>query len=132
MKAWESAKEYLITIGIFSGILFPLRLIFYHFLSNYWLGSFGLITGITLGLLYLAKKGKLGKIGTILITRFYKRAKGKSGIGAIAFSCFFIYFCALGIIGCTYANETMVKTEQTDLNQKGIHTINDAISKRVV
>ncbi len=130
MMTWVSIKENLIVVGIFTGILFPLRLVFYHYLSSYWLGSFGIVTAITLTILYLSNKGKLGSIGGMIIRRFYKRARGKSGIGAIIFSIFFIYFCSLIIAGCTYADQQATKELINLLSKKSIHDIPTLMQER--
>lgn len=129
MVSWVSIKENLITVGFFTGILFPLRMLFYSYLSSYWIGSFGIITAVTLTLLYLAKKGKLGKFGNIIIRRFYKRAKGKSGIGAIIFSSVIIYLSLLVIISCTYASHNEITLVKSTLKDGGINSIHDFISK---
>lgn len=123
MVSWVSVKEYAITAGFFTGILFPLRLLFYHYLSSYWLGTFGLVSIITLSILYLAKKNRLGEFGNIIIRRFYKRAKGKMGLGEIAFSLFFIYFCSLMIYGSTYGNDIQVQQAKERLHHEGINNI---------
>ncbi len=55
-------KEKLIIAGFLIGIFLPIRLVFVEYVSDQWLGNFGLISAIGLVLLILMKKGKLGKI----------------------------------------------------------------------
>ena len=46
-----------------TGLLLPVRLLFVTFVSDSWIGSFGVISVISISILILAKKGKLGEFG---------------------------------------------------------------------
>ena len=72
-------KEKLIVIGFLVGVFLPLRLIFVEYVSDHWLGSFGLISGLGIVLLVLAKKGRLGRMGDILERQMKKTIFGKTG-----------------------------------------------------
>lgn len=86
-------KEKLIVIGFLVGIFLPLRLVFVEYVTDQWLGSFGLISGIGLLMLFLIKKGKLGKIGDIFERQMKKTIFGKTGKIVIALSLLsMIYF----------------------------------------
>lgn len=62
------------------GILLPVRLLFTEFVSDDWLGSLGVISVISLTIIILAKKNKLGFFGPMLERQIFKFQKGKRGI----------------------------------------------------
>jgi len=59
--------ETLIVFGVITAILFPIRLIFVTYITDNWFASFGLIAVISLSLVVLAKRNKLGKFGRIFV-----------------------------------------------------------------
>lgn len=95
----KSVREKLITVGFFTGIFLPARLLFYTYVSQYWLGSFGLISGILLTLMYFSNKGRLGKVGEIVNRQVNQYTKGKFGLLTIFMFLFFIYVFSLTIYG---------------------------------
>jgi len=48
-----------------TGLLLPVRLLFVTFVFDSWIGSFGVISVISISILILAKKGKLGEFGNM-------------------------------------------------------------------
>lgn len=82
--------ESLIVFGIMTGLLLPARLLFVEFVSDDWLGSFGVITAISLSVIILAKKKKLGFFGPMLERQIYKFQKGKRGIAVFGESIFLL------------------------------------------
>jgi len=74
----------LIVFGVMGGILLPARLLFVEFVSDDWLGSFGVISALSLMVIILAKKNKLGFFGPMLERQIFKFQKGKRGILIIA------------------------------------------------
>ncbi|RMW38827.1 MAG: hypothetical protein EA447_02475 [Nitrosopumilus sp.] len=73
-----------------TGLLLPARLLFVEFVSDDWLGSFGVITAISLSVIILAKKKKLGFFGPMLERQIYKFQKGKRGIAVFGESIFLL------------------------------------------
>lgn len=73
-----------------TGLLLPARLLFVEFVSDDWLGSFGVITAISLFVIILAKKKKLGFFGPMLERQIYKFQKGKRGIVVFGESVFLL------------------------------------------
>lgn len=102
------------------GLLFPLRLAFYHYLSHYWIGAFGILTVVILSLLYLSKKKKLGFFGTALLNTLERRTKNKSFKIAVGTSIFVIYLSSLAIAGNVFASETIYTNTVTQLKTEGI------------
>ena len=98
----DDFKEKLIMIGFLVGIFLPLRLVFVEYVSDQWLGNFGLISGLGLVLLILTKKGKLGRIGSIFEKQMKKVIFGKTGKFVIT----------LSILSLLYFGSTMVFMER--------------------
>ena len=126
----EDLKEKLLTIGVFTGIFLPARLLFYNYVSDYWLGSFGLITGILLTMMYLAKKNKLGYLGKIVNRQILSFAKGKYGIFAIIILIFYIYLFSLYIYGINNFNPELKDNILTALAAEGYEDL-DSIAENV-
>ena len=76
----NSKLESLLVFGMMGGILLPARLLFTEFVSDDWLGSLGVISVISLSIIILAKKKKLGFFGPMLERQIFKFQKGKRGI----------------------------------------------------
>lgn len=72
--------ESLIVFGIMTGILLPVRLLFVEYVSDSWLGSLGIISVISILIIVLAKRKKLGFFGHMFERQMYKFQKGKRGI----------------------------------------------------
>ncbi|MFB5631995.1 MAG: hypothetical protein ACE5Q9_01555 [Nitrosopumilus sp.] len=90
--------ESLIVFGIMTGLLLPARLLFVEFVSDDWLGSFGIITAISLSIIILAKKQKLGFFGPMLERQIYKFQKGKRGIAVFGESVFLLLILGTMIV----------------------------------
>lgn len=75
----QDIKEKIIFLSITFGIFLPVRFVFYTYVSDWWVGSLGVIGGLMILLLYLVKKGKLGYFGRIWKKQIIKISKGKLG-----------------------------------------------------
>lgn len=86
-------KEKCILVGVSAGIFLPFRLLASQYLAEHWLGNLGFATAVSLLLLFLTKKNKLGRFGEILKNQIRKAVWGKSS-GVIIFLLlgFMIYF----------------------------------------
>ncbi len=58
-------------------VLLPVRVLFVRYVSDDWFGSFGLITIISVSILILSKKNKLGWFGRAFHRQMFKVNKGK-------------------------------------------------------
>ena len=63
-----------------AGLLLPARLLFVEYVSDDWLGSFGVISAISILVIILAKNKKLGFFGPMLERQIYQIQKGKRGL----------------------------------------------------
>jgi len=86
--------ETLIVFGIMTGLLLPARLLFVEYVSDNWFGSFGIITVISISIIILARKQKLGFFGPMLERQIYRFQKGKRGI--LVFGESFVLLVLLG------------------------------------
>lgn len=86
-------KEKLVLIGVSAGIFLPFRLLASQYMSEHWLGNLGFATAVSLLLLFLTKKNKLGRFGEILKNQIRKAVWGRSS-GVIIFLLigFMVYF----------------------------------------
>ncbi|TBR08882.1 MAG: hypothetical protein EPO62_05830 [Candidatus Nitrosotenuis sp.] len=92
-------KEKCILIGVSAGIFLPFRLLASQYLAEHWLGNLGFATSVSLLLLFLTKKNKLGRFGEILKNQIRKAVWGKSS-GVIIFLLlgFMVYFGSVVIL----------------------------------
>ena len=72
--------ESLIVFGVMTGLLLPARLLFVEYVSDNWFGSLGVISAISISLIILVKKKKLGVFGAMFERQIYKFQKGKRGL----------------------------------------------------
>jgi len=82
--------ESLIVFGVMGGLLLPARLLFVEYVSDNWFGSLGIISIISISVIILAKKKKLGFFGPMLERQMYKFQKGKRGLLVIGESIFLL------------------------------------------
>lgn len=71
-----------------TGLLLPARLLFITYVSDNWIGSFGIISAISIALLVLVKKGKMGEFGRMFQRQIDKLLSGKRRIIVYAESTF--------------------------------------------
>lgn len=76
-KSFSDKFETIIVFGIISLILFPIRLLFVSYVSDNWFASFGLIGLVSITLIILAKKDKMGKFGKLFVNVMRKWNTGK-------------------------------------------------------
>jgi hypothetical protein len=69
--------ETLIVFGTITMILFPIRLLFVTYVTDDWFASFGIVAAISLTLVFLAKKNKMGKFGQLFVRVMKKWNSGK-------------------------------------------------------
>jgi len=80
--------ESLIVFGVMTGLLLPARLLFVEYISDNWFGSLGIISAISILVIILARKKKLGFFGPMFERQIYKFQKGKRGLLVIGESVF--------------------------------------------
>lgn len=96
--------ESLVVFGIMTGLLLPARLLFVEYISDDWFGSFGIISTISISIIILAKKQKLGFFGPMLERQIHKFQKGKRGILVFGESVFLLALLGTTIIAIEQGN----------------------------
>ena len=94
--------ESVIVFGGMMGLLLLVRILFVSYVSESWIGSLGLLSAVSLLLLFLAKKKKLGKFGTMFERQMKKIQQGKLGVlvyGESIFSIVLILILIFAIDG---------------------------------
>jgi len=92
-------KEKLIVSGVFIAIFLPVRLVFYTYVSQWWLGSLGLISALAFIVTYLSHKDKLGKFGRMWKKQIVKLARGKLGVISMSLAITMIVFYSITVYG---------------------------------
>jgi hypothetical protein len=86
-------KEKLALVGVTAAVFLPLRLIAGQYLTEHWLGNFGIAAMISVALVVLVKKDKLGAFGAIFKNQITKALWGRSAkviiVTLIVFMCYF-------------------------------------------
>ena len=72
------------------GLLLPSRLLCVEYVSDNWFGSLGIISVISISVIILARKKKLGFFDPMLERQMYKFQKGKRGLLVIGESVFLL------------------------------------------
>lgn len=100
----KNVYESLIVFGVMTGILLPVRLLFVTYVSDDWLGSFGIITAISITILVLVKKRKLGEFGNMFQRQIDKLLQGKRKIIVYAESAFVLALLGTMILAINMGN----------------------------
>ena len=114
--------ESLIVFGVMGGLLLPARLLFVEYVSDNWFGSLGIISIISISVIILAKKKKLGFFGPMLERQMYKFQKGKRGLLIIGESVFLLLILGGMIFAIDQGNS--VYSELKMQNMENMSTIN--------
>jgi len=112
----KDLKEKIIVFGILTASLLPVRIFFYTYVSQHWLGSAGVLSIVALTLFVLAKKKKLGKFGSIFENQMASVTRGKLGKVAFVITILSIAFFAMSLSLIEKAN-TFYYAEKTQFEQ---------------
>jgi len=85
-------------------VLLPARLLFVQYVSDDWFGSFGVISTLSLTVIVLSKKKKLGFFGPMFERQMYKFQKGKRGILIFGESVFLLLILGRMIFAINQGN----------------------------
>jgi hypothetical protein len=107
--------ETLIVFGTITMILFPIRLLFVTYITDDWFASFGIIAVISLTLVFLAKKNKMGKFGQMFVKVMQKWNTGKRQY-ILYLPPILLLIVSLGIILLINMYDSNMSTENESIN----------------
>jgi len=113
---FSDLKEKCILVGVSAGIFLPFRLLAGQYFAEHWLGNLGFATAVSILMLYLAKKNKLGRFGEILKNQVRKAVWGKSARLIIFLLLGFMVYFGTVIILVNQGN-TMYREDKETLFQ---------------
>jgi hypothetical protein len=113
----QNILEGLIVFGVMTGILLPARLLFVSYISSDWFGSFGIITAISVTMIVLTKKGKLGRFGEMFERQINKLQKGKRAKIVYGQSIIFLLILGGTIFAIEQGNSTYVDMKNQILEE---------------
>lgn len=117
MKISQDYKEFAIVAGVMTGLLLPVRLLFVEFVSDSTWGSLGIISLISIMVVILVKKKKLGYFGRIFERQMLRLTTGKKRIFvATMMSISLLYFSfsvfTIDLANTQYPNEMALAMEE--------------------
>lgn len=121
-------REFLETIivgVILAGILLPVRILFVSYVNDHWIGSLGMVTLISVVILYLAKKNKLGWFGNAFVKQIFKIKTGKRKYLFITGAIFFLIYFGIIILGVDASNTYLLEQKLEIKSLSGLDTFED-------
>jgi len=117
--------ESLIVFGVMTGLLLPARLLFVEYVSDNWFGSLGIISAISILVIILVRKKKLGFFGPMFERQMYKFQRGKRGLLVFGESLFLLLILGSMIFAIDQGNsvyshlklQTMMNSPSTSSEQ---------------
>lgn len=122
------------------------RIVFVGLVSTHWIGTLGVTSGIMGTMIYLSRKERLGRYGTIL-NRWLDRATGrKVTIGFVFLSGMILYFFGSIMIGIALApsypeikqqavemiRQNNIPTEQQKLIEESIRQVEEQPAQKIL
>lgn len=104
----EEIVETLIVFAVMTGLLLPVRLLFYTYVSTHWFGSFGLVSAISVLMVLLVKKKKLGRFGQMFENQMRKVQRGKRRLIAYGQAALFLILLGGTIVAIELGNSIYV------------------------
>jgi len=113
----RNVLEGLIVFGVMTGVLLPVRLFFVTYVSTDWFGSFGVISAISIIIVVLTKKGKLGAFGKIFERQINKLQSGKKAKLVYGQSIIFLLILGGTIFAIDQGNSVNVELKEQILEE---------------
>ena len=113
----QEIVETLIVFAVMTGLLLPVRLLFYTYISTHWFGSFGLVSAISVLMVVLVKKNKLGRFGQMFENQMRKVQRGKRKILAYGQATLMLLLLGGTIIAIDLGNSTYLDIKTQLLQQ---------------
>jgi len=113
----KSFFESLLVFSIMTGLLLPARILFVEYVSDDWLGSLGIISVISVSIILLAKKKKLGFFGSMFERQMYKFQHGKRGLLVFGESVFLLFILGGMIFAIEQGNSVYSELQLAPINK---------------
>jgi hypothetical protein len=91
-------KEKLVLLGFTAAVFLPLRIFFSQYVSDHWLGNLGIATLVSVTMIILVKKNRLGMLGVAFKNQMSKALWGRSAKFIIAAVVFFMFYFGTTIL----------------------------------
>ena len=127
----QNLKESIFVGALLTGVFLPIRMLFFEYVSDAWLGSFGLVSITLFVIVFLSRKNKLGKVGQIIHKQIKHKSQGKLGKISICTGLFMIYFFALGVAGTQFYDPELKAITDQGLEENGITNVETLLSKPI-
>jgi hypothetical protein len=118
-------KEKLILLCATAAVFLPLRLYASQYIENHWLGNLGIATLISMTLIILVKKNKLGRFGTIFKNQITKALWGRSAKFIVAALVCYLFYFGITILLIDRGNSTYLADKEV-LSQHIAHKTLDS------
>lgn len=91
----KDTRDWLIVGLVITVGLLPVRLLFVEFVSDKWIGSFGIVSIVMIAIVVLAGKEKLGSFGKMFLRQMIRTHQGKRRI--VTYSAIFLTLSYLSV-----------------------------------
>lgn len=126
---WRQSLESMSVAIVLLLVLLPVRVLFVRYLSNDWLGSFGVITTISVLIIYLARKNKLGWFGRAFHRQMFRIHHGKRRYFVYTQLVLGTIFFSLTIHAINLGDQLYEEEKSDLLTELDIKSIEDFIEK---
>jgi hypothetical protein len=123
MRRLDNIKEFVIVGAVMTLILLPVRLLFVEFVSDSTLGSLGLVSVISVLVIVLSKKKKLGRFGQMFERQMFKNTHGKRRILISVMLGLTLSYLMMSLVAIELGNTVFAQQKETvkhHLNQMQI------------
>lgn len=128
----NSRKETIVVALVLASILVPARFLTIYALGDHWLGALGVITAVTLVIIILAKKGKIGPFGDMFLRTIERMHKSKFRWFVYVQSSVLFVLGATAVYAIELGNGQFAdqKAEvMAEINAMGIENYDDVVEK---
>jgi len=125
MKKLREFAESTSVAAVLLLVLLPVRVLFVRYVADDWFGSFGLITGISVLIIYLAKKNKLGWFGRAFHRQMWKIHTGKRRYYVYTQLVFGLVFFSLAVFAIEHGNSVYDLEKEVLREQLQIESITE-------
>jgi len=137
----QNFKEFLIVCAVFTLVLLPVRLLFVEFVDSSTLGSIGVISIISIPIIILVKKQKLGAFGEMFERQMFRITHGKRRIFVACVMCISVTYFGFSLFAIEQGNTVYLQekenvkaqlAEQYDVDFSNIESVSHNLEPKEV